>query len=300
MTERADLFRSLAALCEAPQPEHVRLAELFGWEAPSGVDFASLFVLQVYPYASVHVGAEGMLGGEARDRVAGFWRALHLAPPAEPDHLAALLGMYAALIDAEADETEPARAAMRREARRALLWEHLLSWLMVFTARVEELGSTTYRSWARLLRETLLAEASELGPAKRLPLHLRVAIGLPVDGAPAGEWISALLAPVRSGMLLTRADLVRAARSTGLGLRIGERAFILRALFEQEPTATAAWLTEEAEAWRDRHAAIPELGDVGRFWAERAEAAAARLREVITARNREGVEHGTVGATVGR
>ncbi|HAC46500.1 MAG TPA: hypothetical protein DCF65_10605, partial [Chloroflexi bacterium] len=85
--------------------------------------------LQLWPYASIYVGAEGKLGGEARDRVAGFWRALHLTPPAEPDHLAALLGLYATLADMEAAEQDPARRQLRRSSRQALLWEHLLSWL---------------------------------------------------------------------------------------------------------------------------------------------------------------------------
>ena len=79
-----------------------------------------------YPYASVYLGAEGMLGGEARDRVAGFWRALGLVPPAEPDHLAALLGLYAALADAEEPRRTSRPAAAPAQARRALLHEHLL------------------------------------------------------------------------------------------------------------------------------------------------------------------------------
>src|SRR6266545_2894193 len=94
----ADLFRALGALCEAPQPEHAAVARALGLAPPRAVDFAGVFMLQVYPYASVHLGDEGMLGGEAGDRVAGFWRALRLVPPAEPDHLASLLGLYAALM----------------------------------------------------------------------------------------------------------------------------------------------------------------------------------------------------------
>ena len=65
----------------------------------------------------VYLGAEGMLGGAARDRVAGFWRALGLVPPAEPDHLAALLGLAAALADASATSASPRRAAARRGTR---------------------------------------------------------------------------------------------------------------------------------------------------------------------------------------
>ena len=52
-----------------------------------------LFVFQLQPYASVYLGAEGMLGGEARDRIAGFWRALGASPPSEPDHLATMLAL---------------------------------------------------------------------------------------------------------------------------------------------------------------------------------------------------------------
>ena len=59
-----ELFRALAALAEAPGPEHVRLAELLGLPGrPDPVEFTELFVLQLYPYASVYLGPEGMLGG---------------------------------------------------------------------------------------------------------------------------------------------------------------------------------------------------------------------------------------------
>ena len=60
-----------------------------------------------------------MLGGEAADRVAGFWRALGREVPGEPDHLSALLGLYAGLADAEARESAGAGRILRRESRKA-------------------------------------------------------------------------------------------------------------------------------------------------------------------------------------
>ena len=86
-----ELFRALAVLAEPPRAETAHLAVALELGAvPEASEYTDLFVFQLYPYASVYLGAEGMLGGEARDRIAGFWRALGQVPPAEPDHLAVM------------------------------------------------------------------------------------------------------------------------------------------------------------------------------------------------------------------
>ncbi|HZB44880.1 MAG TPA: molecular chaperone TorD family protein, partial [Pyrinomonadaceae bacterium] len=101
-----EILRALAVLVEPPdRPGAARVAEALGLgELPEASAYTDLFVFQLYPYASVYVGREGMLGGEARDRVAGFLAALGHDVPAEPDHLALLLGAYAGLCEAERDE----------------------------------------------------------------------------------------------------------------------------------------------------------------------------------------------------
>src|SRR5947209_19489328 len=101
-----ELFRALAVLAEPPErPEVARLAELLDLgKPPSASEYTETFVFQLYPYASVYLGAEGMLGGEARDRVAGFLSALGLAPPHEPDPPSTLLATYAQLSAPEEDE----------------------------------------------------------------------------------------------------------------------------------------------------------------------------------------------------
>ena len=279
----SDLVRALAVLAEPPGPEQTRLGEVLGLgpaEDPS--DYTDVFVLHLYPYASVYVGAEGMLGGEARDRVAGFWRALHRVPPGEPDHLTALLGLYAELAEQEDNEPDPPRRLMWRLSRKALLWEHLASWLFPYLDKLREIASPFYRSWGALLADVLVAEIESVGPMDALPLHLRLAPALPdprADGAEA--FLQGLLSPVRSGVLLTRADLARAARERALGLRMGERRFILASLFAQDPSGLLEWLAGEARTRAAAHRAhAAAAGRVANFWAERAEGTAALLTAV--------------------
>ncbi len=274
-----DLFRALGALCEPPDPAHARLAGALGLPGrPDPADHTELFVLRLVPYASVYLSPDGMLGGETADRVAGFWRALRLTPPAEPDHLAALLGLYATLAEHAQADPDPARAALWHQARGALLWEHLLTWLPPYTLAAARVARPFYAAWARLLDAALRAEAQTV-PAPPTPaLHLRERPAPPDPDGGLDALIRALLAPACSGLLITRADLARGAGEAGLAPRVGERAFVLRAMLGQDPAATLGWLVTEADRWAERHrAAEPILGDIARTWQARADASRAAL-----------------------
>jgi len=171
MPASPDVFRALGALCEPPDPAHTRLAAALGLPAPpDAATFTDVFVFQLVPYAAPYLSPDGMLGGQAADRVAGFWRALQLTPPPEPDHLAALLSLYAALAERESAEIRPDQAGAWREARRALLWEHLLTWVPAYTHAMTALSPGFHSAWARLLLEALLA--------RELPAHKRSDGGL--------------------------------------------------------------------------------------------------------------------------
>lgn len=278
MPATPEVFRALGALCEPPDPAHAGLAAALGLPPPAdAATYTEVFVFQLVPYAAPYLSPDGMLGGEAGDRVAGFWRALHHTPPAEPDHLAALLGLYAAL--GERENTRPDSAPVWREARRALLWEHLLTWVPVYTDAMTTLPSGFHSAWARLLRLALLQEALLLAPPPATPLHLREVPELPDPGS--GDLTRALLAPVRSGLLISRSDLAKAAAATGLAARIGGRAFTLRALIEQDHAATVGWLAERAAWWAERHqSGIPFLGRIAQHWLGRAQASQRLLEQI--------------------
>lgn len=331
MTGIVELWRALGALSETPRPELQAIADLLDLgPLPSRAAHGELFLFQLYPYASVYLGAEGMMGGEAEDRIAGFWRALGQVPPPRPDHLPLMLALHARLGELETEaaaagaagaadaadtaDTAGSGAAQRwRHARAAFLWEHLLSWLPVFLGKLLDLAGAAdpfYLRWAGLLRDALREEAASLRSPARLPLHLRAApegladpragdrgsrqtgtssgdAGRADEGAGSSSrrgsdaFLRSLQSPVRSGMVLVRADLARAARDLGLGLRPGERRVVLASMLGEDAGAVLGWLAGEAATWAARHR--PELHvapSLARFWRDRAEAAANLLREL--------------------
>lgn len=273
-----ELFRALGALAEPPSASLAPIVEALGLgDLPTPGDHTDLFTFQLFPYASVYLGPEGMLGGEARDRVAGFWRALGVEVSDEVDLLPILLAAYASLCE-QGSGTAPTPS---QRARHVFLTEHLLSWLPVYLARVVELGSPFYQGWGRLLAEALQSEATVGHDEGALSIHLRDAPPLPDPRVDGGEdWLTRLLAPVRCGMVLARDDLRRCAADLGLGCRVGERRYVLGALMGQASAGVMGWLADEAE----RQAVLPlralATGATGDFWRHRAIAAATLLREV--------------------
>lgn len=311
MRERpAELIRALAVLAEDPTPAHAGVAAALGLPEPVGASgHADLLLFHLHPWASVHLGPEGMMGGEARGRVAGFWRAVGRTPPTEPDHLSALLGLYAALL-AEAEELEAggavpgagagrgrrggdeapgddggAAAALVDRAAAALLHEHLLSWLPPFLDRVRELGDGHQRAWADLLAATLLAEAAHGLRPPGLSRHLDDAPPLPDPReGDAQAFVAGLLAPVRTGFLLTRRDLALLARERGLGLRAGERRYALEHLLGLDPGGILGGLARFAREQAEAHARWPDAVARERaFWEDRARWSAGLLDELAAA-----------------
>jgi len=282
-TALGEFFRALGSLVEPPTPAAQRVADLLDLgPLPTEADYTQLFLFQLPPYASVYLGPEGMLGGEARDRIAGFWRALRQEPPAEPDHLAVMLAFHARLTEEEAGSEQARERGAWRRARKAFLWEHLLPWLPPYLGKIDDLGPPFYKRWAGLLEDALREEVSALGAQERLALHLREAPGV-TD--PRNEdhdgFVGALLSPVRSGMILARADLGRAGRELDLGTRAGERRLILKGLLEQNPARMLEWLRLEAASWAASHGLPDPLAPgIARFWRGKAEAAADLLGDL--------------------
>ncbi len=300
-----DLLRGLAVMAEPPEAAHVRLAEVLGLPgSPGKSEYSDLFLFQLYPFASVYLGAEGMIGGEARDRISGFWIAVGHSPPDEPDHLAALLALYSTLAEYE-DACTGAERSLTRQCRNALLGEHLAPWVFSFLGRVSELAGDTYGSWADLLSEVLWKEVAGLSvepPAGSqedvLPQHLGLAPDLPdprVKGAAA--FIAGVLAPVRSGMILARADIARIASGSDLGLRAGERAFALEYLLAQDSTSVLRGLADEARRQGEGHQSREDrLGPVARFGRDRCATSAHLFGELATDPIRS-EEHAAMTAT---
>lgn len=278
-----ELFRALALFAEPPRKGSAPLAEALELGSPPHEsEYTETFLFQLYPYASVYLGAEGMMGGEARDLIAGFWRALALQPPAEPDHLSVMLALYAELAEREEKTRDEETRERLCHAREAFLWEHLLSWLPVYLHKLCDIAPPFYQKWGETLSAALMDELEAAGQPLQLPLHLRESSGLrDPRGSGVEEFMQSLLAPARSGMILTRADLLRAGRALGLGLRMGERKFILRSLFNQNPQGVLDWLLREAADWQEHHRRNLTLpGVIGAAWLEKTQNAEKLLEEL--------------------
>ncbi len=268
-TARAgEVYRAFAVFVEPPSPEHEAVAASLGLgEPPTLAEHTELFEFQLFPYASVYLGREGMQGGAARDRIAGFWRVLELEPPTEPDHLTVLLAAYGALLDRESEAEAEEDRANWRHVREVFLHEHLLSWLPVFLGKLERHPHPFYSRWARLLQALLSEEGVADRLAGELPAALRELEPLPDPRRHGGDaFLAALLAPGRSGFVVTRDDLTELAAAAGLGRRVAERRYVLQNLLGQDGHRVLEGLAQLARA--EPLAAMPEV--TRRWWQQRA------------------------------
>ncbi len=278
---RWELLRALGAMADSPADARTASAPL-GLPSPDPAEHTEAFVLNCPPYAAVHLGPDGNLGGEAADRAAGFWRALGLTVPAEPDHLAALLGLYACLGEAATGTRRTATRDALTRARAALLAEHLWPWLPGYLDAVTDLGGATLPAWATLTRQAITAEYTAAGWHRsrtgRLPLALRAAPPALRPGGPLSELLASLVTPARSGFILTHARLAQGAAHAGVGHRIGARRLTLHTMLEQDTPATLSWLSDEAELWSRRHAGRVARDATSQWWSRRASRTASLLR----------------------
>lgn len=294
-----ELLRTLAAVMRRPDAAVARVAAMLELPvAPTPAEHAFLFQAELPPLASIYLSPSGEPGGEARDRIVGFWRAAGLTPPAEPDHLADLLILYARLLEQEVQERDEARRHAVARIRKAFLWEQLLSWLPAYTTKVDLIGPRAYRRWAQLVEQALAREAWRAAPpAATPPMLLRVAeLPDPVPGDTAAL-VAYLSAPARSGLVLTRLDVQRAADDLRAvpapgGVRDG-----LADLLRARAAGLLTWLAAEARRWEQRHERnrdlLPALPD---HWLRRARATRALL--LTWSRKAEEPLAGTRGAPI--
>lgn len=277
---RWELLRALGTLAIGSPADTARVARALDLPVWTTAEHTELFVLSLPPYASIHLGPDGKLGGEAADRVAGIWRALGMSPPADADHLGAILALYAELGEAAATASgQPTRERLER-AREAVLWEHLWPWAPGYLDAVTSQADVA-RPWAAITQRALRAEARTSQPPAALPLALRTAPERLTATASFDEVLDAATARLRSGFILTRSDLAAAASRLGLGLRHGERRFTLRAMLEQDPGPTLSWLASHAWCWASlhrRHVTVPV--DPSRWWSDRAAQVARSLQDL--------------------
>ncbi len=278
-----ELIRALAVFAEPPDEHLAPVAQVLGFETLPGADeYTELFLFNLYPYASVYLGKEGMLGGEARDRIAGFWRALNQTPPAEPDHLSIMLALYANLCEEEEKLKVQSSKFKVHHARAVFFWEHIASWLPAYLHKMKSIASPFYCGWCEMTENVLVEEANALGQPQIISQHLSDNLSLN-DPRETGfeDFLNSVIAAACSGMILTREDFARAANELNLGTRMGERKFMLKSLFGQNPQSVLNWLSHEAERWLKWHQSQEKIfGETAKAWADKARTTKQLLKEL--------------------
>lgn len=272
-TARGELVRALGSVALTPPPHADVVCDALDLPHIDGVEHTEAFVLLAPPHAAIHLGAEGKLGGEGLDRVEGFWRVLGADVPRDADHLGVLLMAYAELSE----------SVVAGHAAATLFHEHIWSWAPGYLTALSSCGLHGVTAWCELTLDALAAELVELDEPVLLPLALREAPAALHAEVDLEELLDAVVAPVRSGVVLTQRELAVGARELGVGYRRGERRFALKAMLEQDKRATLRWLAAQATRWSGQHADTDPTTATGRWWSTRATRTAAVLTELAEA-----------------
>lgn len=268
----------------------------------AAADHQHLFGFNVFPYASVFLDPDGLLGGPVAEavglhfRTAGFDIDLNQEGADHVGHTLAFLGFLAA---AEADAWEdnrPDEAARMQAHARRFIDAHLLPWLPAFVEALQRQQVPFYPHLAGLTEALVLDHRALLGSTVEAVHALAPPPALLDDEKTGLKDIAAYLAtPPWSGFFLSRDDIGRLGRAENLPRGFGDRRLmlgnLLRAAAEYdriEPLlAHLLSLTEAARAHYHALATsdLPIAKTVAAMWLERLD-----TTQQLIARIREGVE----------
>lgn len=243
---RLAIVRALPGLGDVLPAAHDPAGERDEASEPSeldglAADHQALFGHEVFPFAGVFMGAEGLVG---EGPIAGLVRAAHAAvgvePAAEPspDHLGQVLRLLATLADAELEARAHRDAAdVQTLARwqRRVLDEAVLPWMPPLWATLAGQPTTVWTRAVELAVGVLARHRAELGGlalATEGPGYGAAPVDTVLDEPRAGlaAVARALVTPARSGVYLARRDLEALARRSDLPKGFGSRRNVLERL----------------------------------------------------------------------
>jgi len=137
-------------------------------ESRDGSEHYQLFIHNVFPYETIFLGDDGLLGGTITEKVAAFYRRIGFqsASDESADHISSELEAMAYLCFAELDAVEdhiPHQIHRIHQLQRRLLDEHLLRWLPAFVIAVEQQTHTVYTEIVRQSFDLVCKHRLQLG-----------------------------------------------------------------------------------------------------------------------------------------
>lgn len=197
-------------------------------------DHYEVLGINVFPYESVFLGTESVMGGAVAANVASAYeQAGFTVDPGraeDPDHVGSELKFLSRLCQGEAKAWEGelrSEASHLRGLQRLFLDKHLLRWLLMLKQALRQLGHPFYEALAELAWELVLSHREDLATdSSNELLDLALPAGpRPINPDEAGvrEIAEYLLTPAISGFYLSRDDIGRLARAHRLPRGFGSR-----------------------------------------------------------------------------
>lgn len=260
-----------------------------------GAEHYQLFVHNVFPYESIFLGEDGLLGGSITEAVAAFYGRIGLQATAaeSADHISAEFAALAHLCFAELDAIEdqiPHQIQRLRQLQRRFLDEHLLRWLPAFVIAIEQQVHSIYADVVRQSFELVCVHRGQLGADLMAAVDVFTLPAPPdllVDEKTSLRDIARyLLNPAYTGFFLSVDDI----RQVGAKFRVphgfGKRQQILTNLlrtasdYEVFPETIEAFKVL-ASQWQMAFEALPALpATIQRVWVARLQATQALLTEI--------------------
>jgi TorA maturation chaperone TorD len=254
-------------------------------EDEAAADHQHLFGFNVFPFESVFLDPSGRFGGDLTASVSQFYRqaGYEYAPAVDsPDHLGSELAFLAFLCrqdeNAGADAL-PAQTQLAKDAIRLFLDQHLMRWLPPLVVAIRQQGQPFYDALVAHMLTTLqtcIVDLNKLPDTKfNVPQPPPL---LEEEGTSLADIADFLLAPVYSGVYLSRDFIGRLASRHSLPSGFGQRRPMLTGLIRSAVNyghldEILASLQEMASAWESsyREMSSPPLSlTAAAMWADRA------------------------------
>ncbi len=298
----------LPVLWEVPElAQHI--AAVFDADE-AAADYQELFGFNVFPYVSVFLEVNRLVGGEITNRLydffrmAGFGLSLTDESADHVSHSFAFLA-YLSAYELEAMETGNYPELERVRSLQARFMDELLFWwLLPFVRAIEQQPYPFFRSLGRLILEFVLEHRRQLGELSG-PMDVPPLADVPSLEEPhvgLREIARYLTTPVWTGLFLSRGDIARLARKKQLPRGFGSREMLLENLLRsavrydalEELLDNLEALIQESEAFYESLPSdVPSVHPVVDFWLRRLGRTREhlhRIREAALAAEEDGEE----------
>lgn len=249
-----------------------------------GAEHYQLFIHNVFPYAAIFLGEEGLLGGTITENVSAFYHRIGFQPTSDdsPDHLSTELDAMAYLSYAELDAVEdqlPHQVQRLRQFQRRFLDDYLLRWLPAFVIAVEQQSPNTYTALVRHAFELVCRHRLQLGDDLMASDSYFVLPEIPNlladDKTSLRDIARFLLTPAYTGFFLSVDDIRRIGATYRVPHGFGKRQQILTnllrtaSMYEVFPTIIGDF-EQLSERWQAQFSAMTVLPEnIQTVWLER-------------------------------